>query len=256
MTRLLLAALAIFVFCSRANASDLTRDQAKQILAYMGCADAQISVLTNGVAPGGLAVTAGQGVAFVGAVCNRNGKDVSEEHTFIYDNELGWMYYEKHGDTIRRWTLKGYEEIVGPARRRTIQALQGFGYPGIFAVDCSGLVRSSTQFSPSPMFSSYLVSSKNNPYLEAEIESATTMPDGKLHLVTKIVKSVPPPGIQPQDWFPSQGEEWEYIIARDGESHRTILTQRKDGNKVIVKDGMAIHSVPPNPTKPSVRCND
>jgi hypothetical protein len=121
-----LIVLAPFFTANIAIAADLNRADAKKLLGFMGCSNASIGILINGFAPAGFTGATGPSVAFVSAICDRNGKDVGQEYTLLYDSDLGWIYYEpkKEEGVIQRWTMNGFATVIGPNKSKEIQQRQ------------------------------------------------------------------------------------------------------------------------------------
>jgi hypothetical protein len=257
----------IIGFCciaGQAYGSDLTRAEAKQMLGFMGCNDANIAVLTNGAMPGGFLGGTGTGTAYVLAICDRDGKDVTEERTFIYDTDRGWIYYENKDDYVRTWTLKGYTEPRGPnwaksvvERAKAGQAIQAFGLVGLWAPACTLSYRSEFAGPPSPVFLSYLTTKKDTPMIRAEIQSTIEVPQNRLE-ITYVYKiyNMTMPGSD-ASLLPVSGEVWKSLIEKDVDRIRTVSNHRLDGGKSFISGGIITQGPAKGQPVPYLeKCND
>ena len=112
-----LSTMLLAVPTSEVFAYDLTKQEASQILNYMGCNPARVVSVVNGVGGIGMGTFSSPNVAYVLVACQLNKNPAAEQYSFLYDDDLGWFYQEVHSDppvSIRIWTKTGFKQFAPP----------------------------------------------------------------------------------------------------------------------------------------------
>ncbi|MFC1489145.1 hypothetical protein ACFL6B_04780 [Thermodesulfobacteriota bacterium] len=110
--------LFTLITCGTALAAELSKSDAEKLLRIMGDESVVVAAVVNGLGAAGLGAVGGTNVATVIGYAERKGKAKEVKQSFMFDNDLGWFYYEVDlkRKRVRLWTADGYK-VLRPIKR-------------------------------------------------------------------------------------------------------------------------------------------
>ncbi len=110
--------LFTLMICGTALAAELSKSDAETLLRFMGDENIVVAAVVNGLGTAGLGTVEGSNVATVIGYAERKGKAKEIKQSFMFDNDLGWFYYEidLKRKRVRLWTADGYK-VLRPIKK-------------------------------------------------------------------------------------------------------------------------------------------
>jgi hypothetical protein len=120
----------------------------------------------------------------------------------------------------------------------TSGAMSAFGIVGSWSPDCAGSVRLtySTPFFGTPTIT---IERDGKQQLVAEVQEAVRVSEEKLKFTVRVEKRATS-DVTPMQFkaLPQPGEVWEIVYVKVGNKFRTYSSKERDGDKVLVKNGV------------------
>jgi hypothetical protein len=125
---------------------------------------------------------------------------------------------------------------VGPAAAESAsEAIEAFGLVGMWSPDCTGPYRTIYAISPGGA-PTVRLTLRGQEYAASEIQETQRSAGSQIRW-RSIIKTWTLADRPHESWMPAPGEIWETVIEKAGDKIRPIQSQRKDGQKISVKDG-------------------
>ena len=119
-------------------------------------------------------------------------------------------------------------------------AIEAFGLAGVWSPDCAGPIRVIYATEPSGV-ATVRVMSKQTEIAASEIQQIVHLDAAQIRWIS-IMRQWSLPDQPHRPWMPEAGEIWETVIEKLGSKIRPLQSIRRDGQKILVKDGFIYDS--------------
>ena len=116
------------------------------------------------------------------------------------------------------------------------EAVRAFGLVGTWSPDCAGAFRT-IYAAPAGAAPSVRVTMGGEEIASSEIRETERLGPNRLKW-SSVIKTWSLTDRPHENWMPEPGEVWETVIEKSGDRIRPMLSQRQDGQKISVKDGL------------------